>query len=66
MVWRADNNDVDVITQVFLALRAAAMSYVPRLHDEKQVGPGARIHCCPTVLIDHKRYLWSSTATVLV
>jgi GNAT superfamily N-acetyltransferase len=36
VIRRADDNDVDAITQVFLASRAAAMPYLPRLYDDEQ------------------------------
>ncbi|GIJ26764.1 histone acetyltransferase [Micromonospora qiuiae] len=36
MIRRAQADDADAITQVFLASRAAAMPYLPRLHDDEQ------------------------------
>jgi GNAT superfamily N-acetyltransferase len=34
----ADETDADAITSVFLASRAAAMPYLPRLYDDEQTG----------------------------
>jgi ribosomal protein S18 acetylase RimI-like enzyme len=34
----ADQTDADAITSVFLASRAAAMPYLPRLYDDEQTG----------------------------
>ncbi|MFX0592859.1 N-acetyltransferase family protein [Melissospora conviva] len=36
MIRRADLSDADAITEVFLASRAAAMPYLPRLYDDAQ------------------------------
>lgn len=37
MIRRANHDDVDAVTGVFLASRAAAMPYLPRLHDDGQI-----------------------------